>query len=176
MKYTMKSKALYDSREEKLLARLKGVFTGPEKYIVDADGKVLMRTGIHTSVPPAGQPATVGLREYILTDADGQKCASATPGYARGHEPDIAGWPLCQLPRVDHAQITLYEKSYLLVMKNSQNYCLYDSSGSIILQVFHKGIAGGWEIEDNGNFSAGILCGIFTFCRYIERENDFLVA
>ena len=40
----------------------------------------------------------------------------------------------------------------------------------------HRGIAGGWTLEDNCGFSPEMLCGIFIFCRYIEQENEFMIV
>ena len=72
------------------------------------------------------------------------------------------------MPRVDHANIVVNGEEYLLTMHNSQNYSLLNTCNSEVLRIMHKGIAGGWIVED--------ICGIFIFCRYIEQENEFLIV
>ena len=42
-----------------------------------------------------------------------------------------------------------------------------------VMQIFHRGIVGGWNIEAMDNFAPEIICGIFVFCKYIEQENEF---
>ena len=67
-------------------------------------------------------------------------------------------------------------EEYLLTMHNSQNYSLINAHNSEVLRIMHKGIAGGWAVEDICGFVPEIICGIFIFCRYIEQENEFLVV
>ena len=61
-------------------------------------------------------------------------------------------------------------------MHNSQNYSLINAHNSEVLRIMHKGIAGGWAVEDICGFVPEIICGIFIFCRYIEQENEFLIV
>ncbi|MBQ4552448.1 MAG: hypothetical protein IJA59_05820 [Clostridia bacterium] len=67
-------------------------------------------------------------------------------------------------------------EEYLLTMHNSQNYSLTNNGNSEVLCIKHKGIAGGWTVEDICGFAPEIICGIFIFCRYIEQENEFLIV
>ncbi|MBC8576279.1 hypothetical protein H8717_07655 [Oscillospiraceae bacterium BX1] len=67
-------------------------------------------------------------------------------------------------------------EEYLLTMHNSQNYSLTNNDNSEVLRIMHKGIVGGWTVEDHCGFAPEILCGIFAFCRYIEQENEFLIV
>ena len=67
-------------------------------------------------------------------------------------------------------------EEYLLTMHNSQNYSLINAHNSEVLRIMHKGIAGGWAVEDICGFVPEIICGIFIFCRYIEQENEFLIV
>lgn len=69
---------------------------------------------------------------------------------------------------MQNANIVVNGEEYLLTMHNSQNYSLINAHNSEVLRIMHKGIAGGWAVED--------ICGIFIFCRYIEQENEFLVV
>ena len=115
-------------------------------------------------------------REYILTGNGKQIICSARPGYADGDDPNIVGWPICRMPRVDHASIVMNGEEYLLTMHNSQNYSLKDTNHTEVLRIMHKGIAGGWDVEDICDITPEIICGIFVFCRYIEQENEFLIV
>ena len=100
----------------------------------------------------------------------------ARPGYAEGDDPGVVGWPICRMPRVDHANIVVNGEEYLLTMHNSQNYSLLNTRNSEVLRIMHKGIAGGWIVEDICGLVPEIICGIFIFCRYIEQENEFLIV
>lgn len=115
-------------------------------------------------------------REYILTGSKSQLMGSARPGYAGGDDPDVVGWPICRMPRVDHAHVSIGVTEYVLTMHNSQNYSLVDTNDSEVLRIMHKRIVGGWIVESNCDFAPDIICGIFTFCRYIEQENEFLIV
>lgn len=65
---------------------------------------------------------------------------------------------------------------YRLNMWNSQNYCLGKSAGEEAVRIFHRGLAGGWDIEAADEICPEIICGIFIFCRYIEQENEFPIV
>ena len=131
---------------------------------------------------PADDPAHQALsavyqnREYFLFDNKKHLVGSAFPGYADGNDPDVVGWPICRMQKVDHANVSIDEKKYILTMHNSQNYFLVDTNDSEALHIMHKGISGGWMVESNCGFTPEIICGIFTFCRYIEEENEFLIV
>ena len=169
MKYIMKTGTLYFN--DIVSARIKGVFTGLKKKIYSADGSVLMYTDIANLEVPPNETGNVRYRQYILFDGNGNKCAVANPGYAEGD-----GWPLCRMPRVDHANIVIDKNGYLLKMQNNQNYTLYDEFGKTVIQIFHRGLAGGWNIEVMNDFLPEMICGIFVFCKYIEQENEFLAV
>ena len=68
------------------------------------------------------------------------------------------------------------EQEYDLTMHNAQNYSMKDQAGYVILQIMHRGLMGGWLLHDDHGFAPEVLCGIFTFCIYIEQENEFLVV
>lgn len=174
MKYIMKSGILYAN--EKITARLKGIFTGPEKKVYSADGSLAFQVDIrYLSIPPV-KTGDVRFKEYVVFNTQGKECAVAKPDYAEGDDPAVAGWPVCRMPRADHAKLFMDGKEYQLIMQNSQNYTLSDPSGKTIVQIFHRGLAGGWNIEAPETFTPELLCAIFTFCRYIERENEFPVT
>ena len=173
MEYTLKAGALY--LHDRMLARIKNCFSGPEKRIVSADGDLLLQTEIRAGQDPRRAPGDVRQRRYSLVDAAGKEIAQAQPDYAAGDEPETVGWPVCRTPRVDHAQVRM-EGDYELVMQNSQNYQLQQSSGETLVRIMHRGLNGGWDIETKKAFSPAELCGIFVFCRYIEQENEFWVV
>lgn len=175
MKYIMKAGALYSENGQMLLARLKGALNGPEKRIYSADGREVMRTTIRKVETVAEAVSDIHNREYVLYDSNGTEYAIAKPEYAKGEDPAVVGWPISRMPRVDHAHVRLFETQYLLVMQNNQNYALFDVSGKMVIQILHKGIAGGWRFQVGEFFSAELLCGVFAFCRYIEQENEFII-
>ena len=173
MKYIMKAGTLYFNNI--VSARIEGSFTGSEKKIYSANGSLIMHTDVANLEVPPNETVNVCYRQYILFDSSGNKCAVANPDYAKGDAPTVV-WPLCRMPRVDHAKIVYDKNEYLLVMQNNQNYLLSDKSGKSVMQIFHRGTVGGWNIEAMDDFAPEIICGIFVFCKYIEQENEFLVV
>lgn len=174
MKYIMKAGNLYFNNI--MSARIKGAITGSGKKIYSANGSILLHTDIvNLEVPPNGM-GNVRYRQYILFDGNGDTCAVANPDYAEGDDPTVAGWPLHRIPRVDHAKVVYDKNEYLLVMQNGQNYLLSDKCSKAVIQISHRGLAGGWNIEVMNDFAPEIICGIFIFCKYIEYENEFLVV
>ncbi len=177
MKYTMKAGVLY--QEEKMLGRLEGSFSGPAKNIFLADGTLIFQTDIRKLNAPTEatgniRPREYILREYILFDETGKECAIAKPDYAKEAASAIPDWPICRMQRVNHAQFLYHNNEYRLTMQNSQNYSLTEISGKIVVQIFHRGLIGGWNIEADDKFTPGMICAIFAFCRYIEQENEFM--
>jgi hypothetical protein len=91
-------------------------------------------------------------------------------------DPDVVGWPVCRMPKVDRADITIDGTDYLILMYDSRNYGMQNNEGKEILHIQHNGIAGGWTIKCDHDFAPEVLCGLFVFCRYIEQENEFLIV
>ena len=176
MKYIIKSGKLYPENNQEAIAYLKNSFRGPTKQIFAADGTLLMNTDILRVKSTPKYSEDVRYSEYVMISAEGKKYAAAAPNYADGDDPSVVGWPICRMPRVDHADLTLNGESYRLVMHNSQNYTMYTDSGEVAVQIFHRGITGGWNIEADKSLTPAAICGIFTFCRYMERENEFIVV
>lgn len=172
MEYIMRYGNLFFN--DALSVSIKSTLTGSGKKILDVNGGVVMRTDILDLKAPAGERGNVHYRQYVMLDGDGKECAVARPDYAQGEDPAVAGWPLCRMLKVDHAQLTIGGKEYLLTMRNSQNYSLSEKTGKIIVQIMHRGLCGGWTIDAADIFLPEIICGIFIFCRYIEQENEFL--
>lgn len=107
MKYTMKSGMLCAVGTNQMLARLKGCFLGSEKKIFTAGNQPTLSTAIREMPAPAERTGDVRYREYVIFNEDGSEYGIARPGYADGDDPDTIGWPVCRMPRVDHARLTL---------------------------------------------------------------------
>ncbi len=171
MKYILKSSVLY--REDTPVARIGRKFSTAERDICSPDGTQMMRTRIVDSAENTGD---VRSRRYILEDLRDHMVIEAVPGYAEDEDPKVYGWPLSHMPRTDHTDLKIKDQPYRLVMLNSQNYVLYGDDGKAAVQIVHRGISGGWNIEADRLFSPALLCGLFVFCRYIESENEFPVV
>lgn len=174
MEYIMKSGNLF--LNDTLLVRIKSTFAGSEKKIFAADGELLMLTDICNLKAPLNERGNIRYRQYAMLDRNGKECVVAKPDYAESDDPAVVGWPICRMPRVDHAQICIGKKEYLLSMQNSQNYFLSEKQGKTVVQITHRGLCGGWDIDAADDFAPEIICAIFVFCRYIEQENEFLVV
>lgn len=176
MKYQMKAGVLYREGEEIPLARIKWDLRGPEKQILAPDGTVVMRADIRLLTPPVERTGDVRRREYVLRSREERVCMSARPDYAREDDPAVSGWPICRAPRVDHAAVVMEERPYVLTMRNKRDYLLRGADGDIVAEITHRGVIGGWDLEAEDRLSPFLLCGLFIFCRYIEKENEFLVV
>ena len=175
MQYLLKSGILYAQNQTVPLARIKSCFCSPEKQILSADNAFLCRTHIqHRQGAPEGNAPHC--KEYVLQDPQGTPLAIAWPQYALDAEAQPDGWSLCHMPRVDYAIVTAKGTAYQLVMHNSQNYSLLCPDGTVAVQVLHRGVTGGWNIQAQIEYSPCFLCGLFAFCRYMERENEFPVV
>lgn len=174
MEYMMKSGNLF--LNDTISVRIKSTFVSSEKKIFAANGELLMRTDICNLEASPNEKGNIRYRQYVMLDGSGKKRAIAKPDYAKEDDPSVAGWPICRMPKVDHAQLFIDRKEFLLTMKNSQNYFLSEKKGKIVVQIMHRGLYGGWDIDTAADFAPEILCGIFVFCRYIEQENEFLVV
>lgn len=176
MRYLMKSGTLTVLESEKALAHVKRTFGGVAKRILLSSDNSQYQTDIDALNAPAEKKGDVRFRVYTLKDIAGAILAEAHPCYAGDENPDIVGWPVYRVPKVDHAELLINGKAYALVMHNSRHYSLCDKGGSIVLQIVHRGISGGWILDAAHDFSAPILCGLFLFCRYLEQENEFIIV
>lgn len=174
MQYTIKSGVLYQEPSHHPLAKMKRALAGPTQKIYPCEGELILKTEIRYPDTEKAHTGDVRNKEYVLTDGGGNVVASARPGYAQGDDPDVVGWPLCRLPRVDHAKVSMDGTENTLTMHSSQRYTVRNADGVEILRITHRGMEGGWAIEDEYPFPPEIICGMFAFCRYIEQENEFL--
>lgn len=75
MKYTMKSGALCAAGSDRVLARLKGGFLGPEKKIFTDEGQPALSTAIRKLPAPPERIGDARYREYVIFDGDGNEHA-----------------------------------------------------------------------------------------------------
>lgn len=174
MWYIIKSGELSDPENGEVLAQIKTSFQGVKKTISLPGCNQQYQTDIDLS--ETKNSGDVCFRSYRLKDSSGEVLLNAQPGYAREDDPKIAGWPINRLPKVDHAHLSMMGIPYLLVMHSDQSYSLQNSDGADILQIKHRGISGGWTLSTAEKFSPQVLCALFIFCRYIERENEFIIV
>ena len=176
MRYTIQSGILTAEASQEVLAKIKSTVIGPVKKIYTNGNEPVLKTDICPCGARSGCTGDVRSKAYVMVSGNGEKTAVAFPGYASGEDPDVVGWPICIMPKVDHASITAKGTNYSLTMHNNRSYSLRDVAGRELLRIFHKGIAGGWNLEDRQGFAPEVLCGIFAFCRYLEQENEFLIV
>ncbi len=180
MEYVMKSGMLYDRDQKRALARVKREFAGSERKILSADGAPVLRTEIRRpeNREDTSQNTGDGVRsvEYILEDMASRVCAAAQPDYAEGEEPEKTGWPPYRMPKVDHAHLRMDGREFKLAMKGGAGYTLSELSGKEVLRILHRGITGGWDIDAADRLRPETICGLFVFCRYMERENEIVIV
>lgn len=176
MTYLMKAGTLFEKETLRAQARVKASWSGPEKKITDCSGSTLLEAGFLFPDGRYLRSGDVRDKEYVLTDPLGGTVASARPMYAEGSLPEEGGWPLGHVPAVDHAALRLDGAEYALRMEDGGHYAMYDEKGRQILEMTHKGLSSGWRIETGEKYPPEILCGIFVFFRYIEKENEIMIV
>lgn len=176
MEYTLRSGILYQEPSHLPLRKIDSSMIGPVKKIYTDRDILLLKADIAYLHEGTARLGDLHDKVYRLVGRDEEPIATGRPGYAEGEDPDMAGWPVSRLPRVDHAKVTIAEAAYRLTMHNSQDYSLRDGNGREVMRILHKGICGGWRIRDDYGSAPELLCGIFIFCRYIEQENEFLIV
>lgn len=176
MKYMMKSRVLYEfespSGIPKEVAAVRSRPCDTRKKITTGDGQQFFMEILDDTPTQAQQPQ----RLYRLTAADGTPVMEGLPLFADDDNPYIHGWPICRMPKTDHMTITMNDAAYCLHMKNNQYYTLENTGNENVFLMIHRGISGGWDIECTETFPPGILCGLFLFCIYLGKENEFIVV
>ena len=175
-KYIIAAGALRRAGDKSALMSIKGTVSGQETKLLSPKGELVAKADVYSGTSDGHGMDRVDRHSYVLTDGDGQEHAAATPHYAAGNDPTDAGWPVCRMPRADHADVTLEGEEYDMVMHSGQDYSLYDRAHREEVHILHRGIMGGWIIEDETGLPPEDLCGLFVFCRYLERENEFLTV
>ena len=175
MKYILKSGLLMNEKEEKILAQIKPILIGWNKEIFSTDGTMLLNTTVETDVSLARINGDVRSRKYIMYDNAGKELAFAHPYYDDRNNPDIKGWPACYIPKVNLAKIQYMDMEYILTRHDNTYYTFITKENKIAITIKHRGINGGWTIEANDKLTPQIICGFFIFCKYLERENEFIL-
>lgn len=175
MLYIMKSGYLFSAKENKPVAQIKNALWSQEKTIQllgqNASFKVTAE-----STSPAERRGDVRQKRYFLYGQMDSPLLTGQPAYTAQDDPDVVGWPICRLPKADHAIIQMESETYHLNMINNQYYAMQDQNGYEVLQILHRGITGGWEIQADAQFAPEVISAIFLFSHYLEQENEFLVV
>ncbi len=124
MRYMMKSGTLSNPKNGRMLAQIKSSFWGARKTIFLSDDDKQYHTDINILGAPAKKSGNVRLRIFTLNNNNGEVLMEAHPCYAKDDDPDIVGWPICRTPKIDHADLSIGDIGYPLVMHNNQNYSL----------------------------------------------------
>lgn len=159
-----------------VLARIEGGFCGRCRRIYAAEGELLFCAKIADDEGLSLREYGVRGHRYVLRDERGAICAQALPDYGPWRATGVGGPPVNRIPRIDHARLLLGDREYLLIMQNSSTYGLLSLAGKKMVQITHCGIAGGWSVTAWEDYQPGFLCGLFVFCRFLERENELLVV
>ena len=177
MKYQLKAGILCQLTDKETLtpiASIKNKLCGAEKKIqVEQSVYSTQIVSIESSQP---KPKGSCPHQYVLLDEQQKIILQATPYYAEGEDPSISGWPLYRMPQVELAKLTIDGQTCLLQMLNVQNYRLTTNDQTVLAEVIHRGISGGWNINTYAKFSPEILCGLSIFCRYLEQESELMAV
>lgn len=169
MKYYIKSGSLYRKKDEQSMTRIvtvkDPVFTA--KKCLEAENKEY-----YTDIRLPKTAGNLNDSEYVLCGKSRNCIASAKPKF----DPDIHDWSVTQVLHVNCAAVEIKGIPYKLHMLNSQNYRLTRNDSTIAVEIIQDGISGGWtvNIENETEFEPVILSGIFFFCRYLEKENEYV--
>lgn len=170
MKYSLISGALYTDDGKAKLAYMKNVFASSEKQVISHDGKEHLSVSIVT-----GSSCDGVLHEYVIQDMNMNPLAVARPEYSEKEHPDVCKGPINRASLVDHAKLLIKNKEYDLVRKCFQNYEVYEKSGRIAVHISRRGMIGKWTVDADESIEPTLLCGLFVFCKYLEKENELFV-
>jgi hypothetical protein len=165
MKYLIKAGKLYqidNERPSAKLACLKMPYYPTKKTILSPDGRIKLYADIKTCECDGQSRQQV----YILSDPLNQTILSGSPALSK-NSPLPNGFPVNQI------RFTMEHKIYDLLMKSSEEYCIMDENSWVTARLLHS-IKGGWFVEADLLFSPFILMGLFIFCRYLDKENEFI--
>ena len=166
MKYLIKTGKLYqidNGRPGAKLACLKPPYYPVRKTILSPDGSIKLYADIKTC--KGSEPNRDQL--YILSDSLNQTILSGSPVYTK---------KLLLLDGIAANQIklTMDHKPYNIYMKSCQEYCIMDENSWVAARLEHNPKGGGWLVESYPVFNPFILMGIFIFCRYLDKNNEFM--
>lgn len=115
MKYLMRSGALLNEAGA-LVCRLQRFPLSTQKQIYHSNGTLALQVEIRQKQTTPENRDQAWHHDYIMASPQGDSIIRAQPDYAQGEDPRQIGWPLCRMPRVDHADISLNREQYRLVM------------------------------------------------------------
>lgn len=168
MKYLIKSGNLYqidNGRPSSKLACLKTPFYPVKKTILSPDGEVRLIADVQR----AGNTGKSRDCIYTLMDPLNQVVLTGHPIFNEHHVEFNA-------PRINHIKLYMNHKIYELSMKNNLECNLVDQRNWSVAKLVHNEKSGGWLLEADPVFSPYILMGLFLFCRYLDKENEFIMA
>ena len=152
LKYRMKAGKLYLGND--LLVQSKGRMVSPGKIICDREGRELLYTEIFQKDADASETG----------DMQGKASSSAENGF-----------PVCRMPRVDHALMDIQGKTCVLIRKKWGEYVLQDEGGKVLMQIQYTGALGRqYEINTFSTWKPEMIAGIVQLSYYMERESEFL--
>lgn len=167
MNYLIKSGNLYqidNGRPGSKLACLKTPFYSVKKTILSPDGEVRLIADVQHSENTGKIPKCT----YTLMDPLNQVVLTGYPTYNKNY---IA----LNAPRINHIKLFMNHKIYELSMKDNLECNLVDQSNYNIANLVHNKKGGGWLLKADPVFSPYILMGLFLFCRYLDKENEFIM-
>lgn len=169
MKYYLVLGTMYSDNDNTKLIHIKSSFFSSKKQIIASDGTLQLQTNILNFVPD------VRSHEYVLTDMHENRIAIATPDYAKQENPDTHKYPINRAPLVDHAKLLICNKEFNLVRMCVNCYEVYDLSSQAVVKIYRSKATWKWLIDAEAEFVPAVLCGIFVFCKYLEKENELIV-
>jgi len=166
MKYFIKAGKLYqidNGRPGVKLACLKTPYYPMKKAILSPDGRIKLYADIKS-----GQGREIsGERIYVLYDPLNQTILSGIPVYSDNLSL-LSGMSANQI------RLTMEHRLYDLFMRSTREYCIMDENSWVAVKLEHCTEGGGWSVEADPVFSPFILMGLFIFCRYLDKENEFI--
>ena len=75
---------------------------------------------------------------------------------------------------MNEAHVTLSGEEYFVKMVSTTKYYILDENKHRILRINHRGVDGGWQIEEKEEMSHSEICVFFILCRFLEREKENL--
>ena len=165
MKYLIKAGKLYqidNERPSAKLAYLKMPYYPTKKTILSPDGRIKLYADIKTGEGVKRSQEQI----YVLSDPLNQTILSGSPVSSK-RSPLQNGIPVNQI------RFTMEHKIYDLFMKSNEEYCIMDENSWVTARLLHNS-KGGWSVEAELVFSPFILMGLFIFCRYLDKDNEFI--
>ena len=166
MKYLIKAGKLYqidNGRPGAKLASLKTPYYPIKKIILSPDGRIKLYADIKNC--PGGE--INGKRIYVLSDPLNQTILSGIPIYSDNLS-------LLSGMSVNQIRLTMEHRLYDLFMRSTREFCIMDDNSWVAVRLEHCTEGGGWYVEADPVFSPFILMGLFIFCRYLDKENEFI--